>query len=288
MYSGLASLLLAGLLFGSFGVWVRLLSTDLSSYQQIAFRNIVALVVALSIVFFKKIKLSFSGVPKQHLFLFGLSFPTAVVFFTTSVLKTSIMLSIFSFYFGSILVSLILGILIFKEKITTIKLLSLLTVLFGFYLLLQPEGIVKIDQGMLYGVLAGTFDTISNVFRKHLSGKLDRVVLTLVPQVGGLLVATALMAYSGSLEMPEISSLNWVVGLVFGSMIFAINYLTLYGFQHFDLNLGTIAISSEVVFASLFGYLIFAETPRIYDVYGAAFIVLAIVIGNWPASGARK
>lgn len=282
-YSGLISLLTAGVLFGSFGVWVRLLSSDLSSYQQIAFRNIVALIIAILIIFVAKIKLNFNGVSKKNLLLFGLSFPTAVVFYTASVLNTSIMLSIFSFYFGSIFASLLLGIIIFQEKLTRMKVFSMLAVLIGFYILVQPEGIAQIDRGMLYGVVAGLFDTISNVFRKHLSGKLDRVVLTLVPQIGGLLVATSLMAYFGDLTLPTISPTNYIVGLIFGGMIFAINYLTLYGFQHFDLNLGTITISSEVVFASLFGWIIFAEVPRTYDLYGATFIILAIIIGNLPS-----
>jgi drug/metabolite transporter (DMT)-like permease len=72
------------------------------------------------------------------------------------------------------------------------------------------------------------------------------------------------------------------VGILFGSMIFLINYLTLYGFQHFDLNLGTIAISSEVVFATIFGWLVFAEIPRSLDLGGAFFIIIVIIVGNWP------
>jgi drug/metabolite transporter (DMT)-like permease len=183
----------------------------------------------------------------------------------------------------SILFSLLLGITIFKEKLTAQKSLSVLLVLSGFYFFIQPNGLKNIDLGMVFGIVAGLFDTISNAFRKHLAGKLDRVVLTLVPQIGGILVATILMVMFGGLALPVISTTNWFVGLLFGSMIFMINYLTLYGFQHFDLNLGTIAISTEVVFATLFGWLVFAEVPRSLDIYGGLFIVLAIIIGNWPA-----
>jgi hypothetical protein len=60
----------------------------------------------------------------------------------------------------------------------------------------------------MFGIVAGLFDTISNAFRKHLAGKLDRVVLTLVPQVGGIVVATVMMVYFGSLALPTISTVN--------------------------------------------------------------------------------
>lgn len=279
---GLGSLLVAGAIFGSFGIWVRLLSSDLSSYQQIAFRNIIALIIALGIIFFRKIKLSFSGVSPKYLILFGLSFPVAVIFYTFSMLKTSIMLGIFSFYLGSILFSLLLGTAIFKEKITTQKILSLTLVLTGFYFFIQPNGLKQLDLGMIFGIIAGLFDTISNAFRKHLAGKLDRVVLTLIPQIGGIAVATILMSIFGGLSIPEISTNSWLVGIAFGSLLFAINYLTLYGFQNFDLNLGTIAISTEVVFATIFGWLVFSEIPRSSDLLGAGFIVLAIILGNLP------
>ncbi len=280
---GLGSLLTAGLLFGSFGIWVRLLSTDLSSYQQIAFRNIIAIAIALGIIYFKKVKLSFTGVSPKYLILFGLSFPIAVIFYTFSMLKTSIMLGIFSFYLGSILFSLLLGVTIFKEKITLQKSLSILLVLSGFYFFIQPNGLKNLDLGMIFGIIAGLFDTISNAFRKHLAGKLDRVVLTLVPQIGGIVVATILMMLFGGLAIPTISTANWFIGILFGLLLFAINYLTLYGFQHFDLNLGTIAISTEVAFATLFGWLVFSEIPRALDLYGAFFIILAIIVGNWPS-----
>ena len=279
---GLGSLLTAGFLFGSFGIWVRFLSHDMSSYQQIAFRNIIALCIALAIIYFRKLKLSFKGVDLKHLIFFGLAFPTGVIFYTFSMLKTSIMLGIFSFYLGSILFSLLLGMLVFHEKLTTQKIISLILVLTGFYFFIQPNGIAHLNIGMVFGIIAGLFDTISNVFRKHLAGKLDRVVLTLIPQIGGITVATILMGIIGGISMPTISPTSWGVGILFGAILFAVNYLTLYGFQHFDLNLGTIAISTEVVFATLLGWLVFAEVPRTFDIYGGLFIVLAIIVGNWP------
>jgi len=283
---GLLSLLSSGLIFGSFGVWVRLLSVDLSSYQQIAFRNIIALGIALLIIIVTKIKLNFKGVSPKYLILFGLSFPLGVICYTLSVLNTTIMLSIFSFYLGSILSSLVIGMLVFKEKLTPQKGLSLALVILGFTFF--AKGFNSLSIGIMLGVLGGLFDVVSNSFRKHLAGKINRVVLTLIPQIGGIIVATLFMIQSSTLQIPEISTSSWLIGIIFGALLFCVNYLLLYGFQHFDLNLGTIAISSEVVFASLFGYLLFAETPSHTDMYGGLLIIIAIIIGNLPSKIFQK
>lgn len=283
---GLLSLLGSGLIFGSFGVWVRLLSTDLSSYQQIAFRNLIALAIALLTILVTRTKVSFRGASPKYLILFGLSFPVGVICYTLSVLNTSIMLSIFSFYLGSILSSLIIGMLIFKEKLTSQKAISLALVILGFSFF--AKDFQTLNLGIPLGIIGGIFDVVSNSFRKHLAGKINRVVLTLIPQLGGILVASLFMLRSGTFYLPTITWSSWIVGLVFGALLFCVNYLLLYGFQHFDLNLGTIAISSEVVFASLFGYLLFAETPSVTDTYGSLLIVLAIIIGNLPAKQFRK
>ncbi len=282
-FSGLVSLLSAGFLFGTFGIWIRFLNSDMNSYQQVVFRNIIGVLVACLILYFRKIKIHFSGVSKKYLFLFGLSFPIGAVLFTIALLKTSLMLGVFSFYLGEFVFSLLIGMLVFHEKLTTQKLASLLLALLGFWFFIQPNGIRQINIGMIFGIFGGLFDTIANGFRKHLAGKLDRVVLTLVPLLGGVIVASTLMiVFNGGLSIPTISVTNWVVGLLFGISLFLIQWLTFYGFQHFDLNLGTIAISSEMIFASLFGWMLFAETPRSYDLIGGGMIVLAIVVGNWP------
>lgn len=283
---GLVSLLSSGLIFGSFGVWVRLLSADLSSYQQIAFRNIIALGIALLIIIITKIKINFKGASPKYLFLFGISFPLGVICYTLSVLNTTIMLSIFSFYLGSILSSLVIGILVFKEKLTIQKTLSLALVILGFTFF--AKGLNSLNIGIILGIMGGLFDVVSNSFRKHLAGKINRVVLTLIPQIGGIVVATIFMIQSATFQIPSINTSSWLIGIIFGALLFSVNYLLLYGFQHFDLNLGTIAISSEVVFASLFGYLLFAETPSPTDFYGGMLIVAAIVIGNLPPKIFRK
>ena len=277
---GLLALLGSGLIFGSFGIWVRLLGNELTNFQQIAFRNLIALAIAILIIYFSKISINLGKVEKKHILRFGIAFPLAVIFFTYSFLETKIVLGIFSFYVGSILSSLLIGFYFFNEKIDTKKFISLILVCIGLLFFILPVGLERIDKGIVFGLVAGFFDAVANSYRKYLSGKMHRVLLTSIPLVGGLLIAIFLMLINNEQIVPHVSTNGIIVGLVFGGLLFLVNYLTFVGFSNFDLNLGTIVISSELFFASLFGYLVYKEVPLINEIYGSLLIVSAIIVSN--------
>jgi drug/metabolite transporter (DMT)-like permease len=277
---GFLSLLSAGIIFGSFGVWIRLLSKDLTIYQQVAFRNIIGLAIAASLIIITKPKISFKNVKKKHLVLFAIVFPLTVILYNYSFLMTKIVLGIFSFYVGSILSSLGIGLVIFKEKITSNKLLSLFFAFVGLLFIIVPAGIGGIDNGMILGLIAGVLDTITNSFRKHLSGKVDRLALTSIPLAGGFIISLMLMAVNSQSFFPQISSASWLIGIMFGALLFLVNYLLFIGFSNFDLNLGTIVVGSELFFAPLFAALAFSELPSKFELIGGVFIVCAVLVAN--------
>lgn len=113
---------------------------------------------------------------------------------------------------------------------------------------------------------------------------MDQLVLTTVPLVGGIIIMTFLILVSNQSLLPPISPTAWVVGLVFGVALFLVNFLVNKGFSDFDLNLGTIVISSELLFSTLFAYLVFNEVPLINEVFGAIFIMMAVLTVNFKFS----
>lgn len=70
------------------------------------------------------------------------------------------------------------------------------------------------------------------------------------------------------------------VVLIFGLLLMLVHFLCTVGFQNFDLNLGTIVMSSEMIFTVIFGMIVFAEFPTILEIIGGIFISLSIVISN--------
>lgn len=279
-FKGFVALLLAGVIFGSFSIWVKLLGQDFTNFQQIAFRNILAIFVAVAIIVYKKTKVDFSGADKKRVIQFGISFPLSVIFFTYSLVSTKVILGIFSFYVGSIASSYFIGRKFFNEKLTINKAISLILVGLGLTSFIALSPIKKLEIGVVYGLLGGFFDAVSNGYRKYLSGKVDRILLSSVPLVGGAIIAVIMMVFSSESFSFQISNLSWAVGIVFGISLFVVNYLMFYGFSNFDLNLGTIVVSSELVFASVFALIVFSEAPLPNEVMGALLIIGSIIVAN--------
>lgn len=277
---GFFSLLLAGFIFGTFGILVRILNKELTNFQQILFRNLVSFLLAFAIIIFFKRTVRFKNVSFINLLLFTISLPLTIVFYTLSMLSTKIVIAVASLYLGSIIFSLLIGVLFFKEKITLMKLLAIISALFGLVFFAYPFSLSNINIGLIYGVLSGILDTTSNSFKKHLSGKIDRFVLIAIQMLGGVFISLILMKYSNTLFIPHMSSLTISVGLLFGLLLLSINYLLLIGFSNFDLNLGTIVLASELAFASIFGFLFYKEIPTFNETIAIVFISFSVVLAN--------
>lgn len=277
---GFFSILLAGFIFGTFGILIRILSKELTDFQQIFFRNLIGFILAVIAIYFFKRSIKFRNVSSTKLFLFSISLPFTIILYTLAILKTKIIIAVASLYLGSIVFSLLIGILFFKEKITAIKIIAVLSALLGLVFFASPLSLSNINIGLIYGVLSGFMDTVSNSFKKHLSGKIDRFTLIAIQMLGGVIVSLLLMNFSKTLFIPQISFLTIFVSLLFGFLLFLINYLLLVGFSNFDLNLGTIALSSELVFASVLGFIFYKEIPTIKDLIGAALILFSVIKMN--------
>lgn len=279
--SGFLALLSCAVIFASFSIFVRLLGQDLQPFQQIGFRNIIGLILAMMIIFFTKQSFSSLGkVPSKYVFLYAGSFPFSVIFYTLAVLQIKIVTTIFGLYLGALITSLVIGVVIFKEKISRIKTASLILVSIGLLIYAYPFDRSFFSLGFFFAVLAGFFDASANSFRKYLAGKVDRFVLVFLQMIGGIAVAFPLMFFSHQLFLPHLSVQSWIVGIVFGCCLVAISYLTLVGFQNFDLNLGTVILSSEIFFGSMLAVIIFQESVLFKELVGGCFIISATALAN--------
>jgi len=69
-----------------------------------------------------------------------------------------------------------------------------------------------------------------------------------------------------------------VAGLVFALLQISLGNLLLYGFQHFDVNVGTVILATELFFASLIGLIFFREIPSTHEIIGGCFIFVASIL----------
>lgn len=277
------ALIIAGITYGSFGVWIRFLSQELTTYQQIFVRNFLGLVFAFIFVLLFKENINLKKVNKKHLALYAISFPITQVFYTFSILKIKIGVALFSFFAASFITSFIVGRIYFSDKINLRKVISLILAFLGITILSYKSLFSGfLNWGFILGLLSGCFDTITNTGRRLLGGKVDRFVLVTTQMIGGVVVAILLMFVFKQHMPTSVSPLTALIAILFGLLLMGLNILMNFGFKDFDLNLGTILLSIELVAAPILGYLFFRETLSGTDIAGGIFIFTGIIVANLP------
>lgn len=276
---GFLALLLNALVLGTYGIWVRLLQHAFTASQQVVARSIVSFIGAIILVFLLKSTWHFKKKYNSSLVLYLFSFALSTLLFTIAVFKTSIALSVFSLYIGSISTAFVMGVFVFQEKIDTRKLISILFVILALLSFILPYGLHFANIGFIIGIVSGVFDGIGNGFKKYFGGKIERPVLIVFQ-----LFATLIIALVASLFVHE--TFLWTsftfsgltIMIIYGTLFLLVSYLSMYGFQNFNLNLGTIVISTELFWAPFFAFLFFKETLTFYQIIGGIFLAAAILI----------
>ncbi|HNS95249.1 MAG TPA: DMT family transporter [Candidatus Woesebacteria bacterium] len=283
-FKAFAALLTCGLVYGSFGVWVRYLSQSFTPFEQIFLRNMFALVIAAVVLLLMRTSLDYRTLPKRDLLFFSILFPLVVILFTFAVTLMKVATAVFIFYASSLVASYVIGVKFFHDPITARKNTAMACSLVGLWFFAYPFEVDGAFWGGVLMLVAGGIDAISFAFRKKLSDKASALSLMPLPLLAGLVINAVLILLSNQpvhidamFNLPTIGVL-----VIFGSNLVLINVLTLYGLRHFDINLGTIVLSSELLFALAFGFFLLGESPTTLEIVGGACVALAIIIANWP------
>ncbi len=286
---GFLTLLATGFLYSTFSIYARVLNQTLLPAQQIFLRYLTGFLIASLAMIILRIPFILKKVSWPILITYAIAFPINVVLFTIAVTQIKIALVGFSFYLTSIILSLLLGIIIFHEKVTIIKIMSIVLAIVGLIFFTFPFGKNPAIFGIILSLLGGCFDAITNASRKYLTKNSHRLTLVNVQMIGAMVVGIVFGLFAHQPFIPQaITPITIVILIVFGISLIGISYFTLIGFGNFDLNLGTIVLSSELVFGILFGFFIYHETLNINEIIGALFVTAAIICAHLPESAKLK
>lgn len=240
--------------------------------------GIAFILLFLFALFFKR----FQKLTQAQIFksiLLGLISTGIVVFFTISVTETKIATSVFLLYVASLVSSLVLGTIFFKESVTAQKIIALLLAVAGLWLF--SGMFVALTVGAVMALLSGLCEGMGNVVRRSLKG-VDKTNVLLFQFFSTTVFASIVMFLLPA--EPIIKNISFwpiVAVIVFGVLQLALNNLLLYGFQHFDVNIGTVILTLELVFASLIGLFFFGETLSVTEILGGSLIFVASITSAW-------
>jgi drug/metabolite transporter (DMT)-like permease len=272
---GLAALLLAAALFGAFGPLIREMSKMFGDAAQVTARLSIGFLVATSLISVTGRMRRFPKANHGRLFSLGAAQAGIYTFFTLSVTQTKIANTTFLLFAGIILVSTVLGVVIFRERITIWLATSIALALCGLVIYNGPS--IDTDSATAFGILAGCCAGLTTTFRKLLKNE-DALVIVWVSLGYATLVSLALLAISNDEMIRTVSWPSALATMAFGVLVVTQSQLVTYAFSHVNLSAGSVILSTELVFGALFGWIGYNEVPTSAELAGALFIVCGAIL----------
>lgn len=282
----LASLfiILAGILWGSMGLFVRTLNAKgLESMDIVALR---AIVTAVSLFFFLLFfDRGLLRIRIKDIWCFLGTGICSIVFFNycyfKAIMMTSLSVAAVLLYTAPAIV-MVLSFFLFGEKFTKRKLLSLIMTFAGCVLVTGVIGKSAnlSEDGLLAGLGAGLGYALYSIFGRY---ALERGYHSLT-----IIFYTFLIATAGIIVLSDIHTVVKVVtaetpmlffAIAFGVLCTVIPYLTYtIGLKYIENSKASIIASIEPVTATLLGVLLFHETLTIEGIFGTILVLGALVV----------
>lgn len=279
-YKGVAALFTCSVIYASFGPLARVLSGMFGTYTQVAARMGLAFVflLTLSLVFKKIQRLSKNQIRSS--ILLGIVSTSIIVFFTIAITEIKIVTTLFLLYAASLFTSLFIGTFIFKEKFGIQKLIATSLTFLGLSIFLSSSIALGLGFGTLAAIFSGFSEGVGNGIRKGLTGA-DKITVTLIQFLVITICSSFLIFISNETAIRTVSTEAIIALVSFSALQLLLNYLLLYGFQNFDVNIGTVILSLELFFAAILGFVFFSESLTSTEIIGGLIIFLASVISAW-------
>lgn len=273
---GNLSLLGVGFLFGLSAVIAKFLSDDMTAYQVVGWRCLIAFLFLLPLIVWYRNGITIKREYVAQTVYFVTAFAASVILFTLAIFYTSVSLAVFSFYAATLVFSFIVGYISFGETLDRYKWLAVTSVAIGTLLLTKPFDGFVLELGLLFGIGAGFLQAITSKYQKILSPVSDRMSLLFFQTLGGALVAFGATLFVGEQIVPDLDSFTTLVLAAFGFFFLLISYLFLVGFKYANLNTGSILVSTELIFAPILALLLLSEKLDSYTVTGGLFLLAAV------------
>lgn len=261
-YKGASALLGSAFIFSTFGLLIRQLAEMFSFSGQVTARLALASTMIAGIVFIRRHSLQISRRDAVAAVALGVAFTCSILFFTISVSFIKIATAVSLLYATTIIASMIIGVVVFRERPTLSKWLAVAVAACG--LCLYTQDIPVLGVGLLAGLAAGLLEGVSNALRKTVRSA-DRWTVLLYQYGTCAGMGSLLVVFSGEPAMHGFNWLSLLALLTFACLQVLLGSLLLYGFKHFDVSIGTVTLSIELFFAMLLGFLFLHETPTLRE-----------------------
>lgn len=277
---GYLMVLMSALMFGSYGVWSRLMGDSFDNFFQGWTRALIILIFLIPFALWKKeiVKIKKEDRKWIVVFMFFTSLTQAPIYYAFNHMDIG---SASLLFFVSVFLTMqIIGIAFFGEKITAIKTISCLFAVIGMYLVFSFSISYFTILAAVMAVVNGIASGGEVAFSKKLSDKYSPLYLIILSWIIIFISNSIISVLIGENQMMPAFTLSWFWQLCYSITSLFAFWLVIIGLKHIEVGIGALIGLLEIVFSVLFGIIIFKETLSFTVGIGATLIIIAASLPN--------
>lgn len=275
---GYALILLAAILYGTYGVWSRLMGGSFAPFYQAWVRSLIIITIMTPFMLksgsFRKIKRK--DWPALSVFVGFCIFTQVPLYYAFN--NASIGTVQLIFYSMFVITAYVVGRFYLGETITKIKLLSMILAFVGLALVFGTAIITFAPLGLGLAMLNGVASGAETSSSKKISDKYPPALIIFWGWFFTFLTHLPISLLIGERQTPLAFDHAWLWLLSYSIVNALAFWLSIVGFTYVDASIGSLIGLMEVVFAVVFGSIIFHEVLS-WSVYaGGLLIILAAML----------
>ncbi len=276
IYKGILLLAISELCFASATVFVKFASsgTNIPAIEVSFFRFFLGFFIAGFAML--RTKVSFKPVKTKLVIWRAILNTLAVILFFLSIKYTTLtnanMLNMTSPVFIFLFTPFIT-----KERIKSIQVFYLFLTMLGIYFIINPN-FIQINIGDWLGLLSGVVSALA-VMTLRMARNFDSTALILfyLMAIGAIINCFLLLPV---FVIPSNKQLVFIIVsavLGFSGQVFITS-----GYKYIEAAKGSLVSSTRIIYAIIFGVLIFSERITFMWITGSILIIVSLVGANWP------
>jgi drug/metabolite transporter (DMT)-like permease len=275
---GLVFILVSTVMFGSYGIWSRLIGNSFGVFYQGWTRTLLISLVLFPILYFRKeiVAIQKKDWKWMAIFLVSTSLTQAPIFYAFN--HMDIGTATLLFFVGMIIMMYIVGFVFLGEKITKVKVVSFLLACVGLYITfsfsLVAFSVLAASMALLNGAATGVELSSS----KKVTGSYSPLYVTWLSWVVITITNCSASIALGEAQLLPTLSLSWTYLVVYAVVSILGFWFAIEGYKYAEASVGGLLALLEVIFAIIFGIVIFHEGLTLKIALGGILIMLAAAL----------
>lgn len=275
---GIIFIIIAAMMFGSYGIWSRLIGDSFGVFYQGWTRALIISIVLLPILLWKK---QIVPIEKKDwgwlmIFLLFTSLTQAPLFYAFN--HMDIGSATLLFFVSMVVTMYLVGIFFLGEKVTKVKVISLFLASCGMYLIFSFSVVAFSLVAVILAIVNGIASGGEISFSKKLSGKYSPLYISWLSWLIICLSNAPISIFLGEAQHLPSLEIVWLYQIAYTAVSILGFWLIIKGLKYTEASIGSLISLLEIIVSIVLGIIIFKEPLTTKVLLGAIFIIIAASI----------